>query len=203
MESSGYEVIKHRLACENIYYSVYFDTISKDGKVLVEDYLSVELKANFNEKITGSLVLPIRNEKFGLLKIYRHPIRDYSWELPGGFIDQGESPLLCAKRELEEEAGLICQTKDLTELGSFYPASGLVAGKICIFSADKCEPVSENVAPEFGITQFKWFSLEEIEENIENGIIQDMATVLAIHRRISLYNKKSTPPIAPITPRHI
>ena len=27
------------------------------------------------------------------------------WELPGGFIDAGESPRLCAARELEEESG--------------------------------------------------------------------------------------------------
>lgn len=27
------------------------------------------------------------------------------WELPGGFIDAGESPRLCAARELKEESG--------------------------------------------------------------------------------------------------
>ena len=158
MEDSQYEILKHKLVCENKYYSVFFDTIGKDGKILVEDYMSVELKAQFKEKVTGALTLPVDNEKYGLLKIYRHPIRDYSWELPGGFIDPEETPELCAKRELEEEVGLVCETKDLVALGAFYPASGLVAGKICIFSAEKCKFIPKTVQPEFGISQFKWFS---------------------------------------------
>tara|TARA_Y100001934_G_C12198707_1_gene700093 strand:- start:882 stop:1037 length:156 start_codon:yes stop_codon:yes gene_type:complete len=43
--------------------------------------------------------------------------------------------------------------------------------------------------PEIGISQFKWFTSEEIEESIEKGSIYDMATVLAILRRVKLLNK--------------
>ena len=37
------------------------------------------------------------------------------WELPGGFIDPGESPRQCAERELQEEAG--CTARDTQWLG--------------------------------------------------------------------------------------
>ena len=42
--------------------------------------------------------------------------------------------------------------------------------------------------PEIGISQFKWFTSEEIEESIEKGSIHDMTTVPAIHRRKKFLN---------------
>lgn len=40
---------------------------------------------------------------------YRHPIGDYLLEIPAGTMEHAESPLNCAKRELEEEVGLVAQ----------------------------------------------------------------------------------------------
>lgn len=37
---------------------------------------------------------------------WRLPIERYCWELPAGGVEAGEAPLIGAKRELEEEAGL-------------------------------------------------------------------------------------------------
>ena len=191
MNDSPYEILKHRLVCENRHFSVFLDTIGKNGEIMVEDYMSVSPKTCNDDQITGVITLPVMNGKYGLLKIYRPPIRDYSWELPGGFIEPNESSALSAKRELEEEVGLVCEVKDLVDLGTYYPAPGLVSGKLCIYSAEKCEPVHQPENPEFGISQFKWFSEEEIKGLIENGLVNDMATVLAIHRRMKLFNKSS------------
>ncbi|MBP1689611.1 MAG: ADP-ribose pyrophosphatase, partial [Deltaproteobacteria bacterium] len=42
-----------------------------------------------------------------LLRQYRHAVGGYLWEVPAGKLDPGESPALCAARELAEEAGLV------------------------------------------------------------------------------------------------
>ncbi len=191
MEESRYEISKRRLVCENSRFSVFLDTIEVDGEIAIEDYMSVSPKSCNDGQITGVITLPVMDGKYGLLKIYRPPIKDFSWELPGGFIEPNETPALSAKRELEEEVGLVCEIENLVHLGTFFPAPGLVSGKLSIFSAEKCEPDPQAEKPEFGIAQFKWFSEEEIEGLIEKSLIHDMATVLAIHRRTKLFSKSS------------
>jgi 8-oxo-dGTP pyrophosphatase MutT (NUDIX family) len=42
---------------------------------------------------------------------------DRGWEVPGGHLDPGESPLDAAVRELAEEAGLTARPSDLTLIG--------------------------------------------------------------------------------------
>ena len=199
MGDYGYEILKHRLACENRYFSVFLDTIGKDGQILAEDYMSIAPKTKNEEQITGVITLPVKDGKYGLLKIYRHPIQDFSWELPGGFMEPNESPILSAQRELKEEVGLVCEEKNFINLGTFHPSPGLISGKLCIFSAEKCKPVihteepdseePDSEEPDFGISQFKWFSEEEVEEYIEKGLIHDSSTILAIYRRKKLFNK--------------
>lgn len=52
-------------------------------------------------------------ERVVLIRQYRHPVRDYLWELPAGLLDvQGEAAHRSAARELAEEAGLIARRWD-------------------------------------------------------------------------------------------
>ena len=189
MEDPQYEILKHLLACENSHFSVFLDTIGMDGKTLVKNYMSITPKNRNYGQITGVITLPVHNGQFGLLKIYRPPIREFSWELPGGFVEPNETPIESAKRELEEETGLICGTKDLIHLGDFDPSPGILAAKTCIYSAEKCKPAPKIEKPEFGISNFKWFDMEEIEQFIEKGELKDMSTVFAILRRANRINK--------------
>ncbi len=190
-EDPRYEISKHQLICENSRLAVFLDTVKQDGEIAIEDYMSISPKTCNENQIAGVITLPVNNGKYGLLKIYRPPIKDFSWELPGGFIEPNETPALSATRELKEEAGLICEERDLVHLGNFFAAPGLISGKLAIFSAEKCKSVSQTEETEFGISQFKWFSEEKVEELIEKGSIYDMATVLAIHRRMKLFNKSA------------
>ncbi len=61
---------------------------------------------HFRRKAVG--VIPVDQQKHTwLVGQFRFPTNTYEWEIPEGGAEENETPLQCAKRELQEEAGLI------------------------------------------------------------------------------------------------
>lgn len=73
-----------------------------------------------------------------LIKQYRHPVREYLWEIPAGLLDvKGESLLDAAKRELLEETGYIADS--WKELVSFHSTPGGNNETITVFLATEVQ----------------------------------------------------------------
>ncbi len=65
-------------------------------------------------------VLPfLTQDQIVLVRQYRHVTQDFSWEVPGGGMEPGETPAETAQRELREEAGY--RAGSLVRLGCFWP----------------------------------------------------------------------------------
>jgi glycosyltransferase A (GT-A) superfamily protein (DUF2064 family)/8-oxo-dGTP pyrophosphatase MutT (NUDIX family) len=60
-----------------------------------------------------------------LVRQYRHPVRDWTLEVPAGTVDEGEAPLEAARRELAEEAG--GSARDWIHLSTFYSSSAHIS----------------------------------------------------------------------------
>ncbi len=54
-----------------------------------------------------------------LVRQFRYGINDFSLEIPGGIIDEGEDPITAGVRELREESGYVGENARL--LGSVHP----------------------------------------------------------------------------------
>src|SRR5690625_3933049 len=60
-----------------------------------------------------------------MIRQYRHGVRRTTLEVPGGIVDDGESPREAAIREMLEETGYVVDDADVGELGSVAPAPPL------------------------------------------------------------------------------
>ncbi|HAH31267.1 MAG TPA: hypothetical protein DCL44_03015 [Elusimicrobia bacterium] len=69
-----------------------------------------------------SVMTQLEDGKIALVNQFRPCVEEYTWEFPGGTVDQGESPAEAAKREVEEETGLI--VRELIYLGKHHPDTG-------------------------------------------------------------------------------
>lgn len=78
-----------------------------------------------------------------LVRQWRYPWRETSWEVPAGTLETGEEPLAGARRELEEEAGL--RATEWTPLGVLRP-SALLDSRQFLFLAGGVTEVAR--APE-------------------------------------------------------
>lgn len=172
------KVHRRRLVAENLRFELFFDHIQQADGQEVENFLVVAPRVKTAQLVTGVSVFPVWAGKIGLVRVYRHPVQAYCWELPRGFIDEGEAPDISARRELEEETGLICAPENLQSLGLYAPEAGTMAARVQLFLALDCQR-REFVADEFGHHELKFFSLDEISSMIEQGEIEDPGIMIA------------------------
>ena len=69
-----------------------------------------------------------------LVRQYRHPAERDLWEIPAGKLEPGESPLVCAQRELEEETGH--RASAWTPLVTAFTTPGFSTETLALFRAD-------------------------------------------------------------------
>ena len=178
------KVHRRRLVAENLRFELFFDHIEQADGQQVENFLVVAPRVKTDRLVTGVSVFPVWQGKVGLVRVYRHPVQAYCWELPRGFIDEGEAPDVSARRELEEETGLNCRPEDLQSFGLYAPEAGTMAARVHLFAAHRCERKADFIADEFGHRELRFFSLEEIANMIQQGEIEDPGIMIAYCRYI-------------------
>lgn len=118
--------------------------------------------------LTSGAVLVVFNENKEILMQLRSDYKQ--WGFPGGGIELGETLEETAKRELEEETGLILDSLKLIDLMSgeetyrVYPNGDKVYDVTAIYEVTKYHgEIKINDDESLG---FKWFNLNEEPENM-------------------------------------
>jgi ADP-ribose pyrophosphatase len=132
----------------------------------------------------GVLIVGVHEGKIFLVKQYRYPVDEFTLELPGGFIEPGESAEDTVRRELAEEVGF--EPQKLRHLSTLYTSPGLLTQTMAIYLAEDCKKVkSEKDSSEQDLRHFH-YSIEEIKELISKGEIKHSLTLAAFFLYMNL-----------------
>lgn len=123
-----------------------------------------------------------------LIEQFRHGAEEIALEIPGGMIDENESPETAARRELLEETGF--SSTDFVFLGKSRPNPALQNNWIHHFLANDCVKTGETNFDEHESIITKLVALDEIESLIENQKITH-SLVLAAFYKFNLRQSKA------------
>ena len=108
---------------------------------------------------------------------YRHAAQSMMWELPAGRIDDGETPLTAAKRELLEETGY--RARHWKRILHFYVSPGFLDETMTIYLASglKAGPAQPEADEKIAV---RFFGLSEAKRMALEGRIRDAKTIAGI-----------------------
>jgi len=134
---------------------------------------------SYVEKPDFALIIAMENNGFHMIEQYRYPIRRRSWEFPQGTLPDlaTTAPELLAREELRQETGLTAGT--LRHLGHLYCASGMATQGFDVFLATDLTHGKADLEIEEQDLRHQWFSREQVEQMIREGVITDDSTLAA------------------------
>lgn len=131
-----------------------------------------------------AIVAVDRDGMVTLVRQRREAVRAVLVELPAGTLEQGETPLECAQRELAEETGLTGGT--WRQAAAFYTTPGFCRERMHLFFAHDLERGSASPANDEELEVIRW-NVGELESRL--GELEDAKTLagvlLYLHERRS------------------
>lgn len=124
------------------------------------------------------VVLPVLPDgRVVLIQQYRYAARQYLWELVAGRIDEGETPLEAAERELREETGY--RAKRFRTFLEFFPTPGFLEEKMYLLLAEGLTPGQAEPEDDEKIVA-RPYTGKQLEQMIRNGKLHDAKTIAGV-----------------------
>lgn len=154
-----------------------------DGKLIkvTYDIADVNGKEAWREVVHhpgASAVVAIDEDKRIIMeKQFRYALNDYLLEIPAGKLDAGEDSLVCAKRELEEETGIVAS--EWISLGTIATSPGFCNEVIHLYVA-KGLSKGEIHWDEDEYVEVERYTFDELLQCIKDEKIKDSKTLSAL-----------------------
>lgn len=173
------------LTSEEIYNGqvvhLYKDTVQlPNGKSAIREVI---------RHVGAVAIVPMTDDgKVVVERQFRYPLNRVITEIPAGKLnDKSEDRLSAAKRELEEETGLIAD--EWTELGDYCPAAAFCDEVITLYLAKGLHQGTRNLDDD-EFLNIMTVSLDELVEDIMQGKIMDGKTQVALLKVYHLLKTK-------------
>ena len=108
-----------------------------------------------------------------------HPTYKDTWDIPGGYVERGESPAAACRREISEELGLDRQV--LRMLGVDWAPNGNEGDKLLfLFDCGALGPDEQRIKlDENELDDWRWVRLDDLEEFVISRISRRIRAVSA------------------------
>ena len=123
-------------------------------------------------------VIAVSEGRVLLTAQYRFLVNGIAWEIPGGRVDEGETPIEAAQRECLEETGFFCT--DLKPLVSFRPGLDNVENLNTIFYSESVEERRPFVPDPAEALAIAWVPIEDCVTLVLEQKIIDCLTVSSV-----------------------
>lgn len=161
-----------KIAYETDYIRIRHDKVTKpNGEIGFYDVL----------ESPGSVFIIALDEegKFPLIGQFRYPTGKYSLEVPAGGRDSElKNPLEDAKRELQEETGLVA--REWSEIRRCFAYNGISDEEMVIYIARDLKQTNQTKQDEEGIIETRLATFAEAFAMINSGEINDSQCITAI-----------------------
>jgi 8-oxo-dGTP pyrophosphatase MutT (NUDIX family) len=168
-------VLDSQIVIETPYLRLRRDSIELPGGQRIDDYYVREspgFAVVFAQRRDGRVVL---------VRQYKHGIGESVLELPAGAIDPDETPLECARRELEEETGYVGSPAEPEHVASFITDPTNSNSRFHLFSVRDAEVrVAQRPDPTEQI-ELVYATLDELRTHVREGAINVNSHVASIY----------------------
>jgi len=183
MTSSEWEVLKSTLLIDRrpwIYMSEQ-DVVLPNGSQ-IDGYITWQEREY-------ALVVAVTDKGIPLARQYKHGIKSFSLDLPGGYLNDNEEPLSGAKRELLEETGLTAEK--WIHLASLVLDNNRGTARTHLFLADEIHAVSLPKLDETEELTIDFYSWTQLFMMTSQGQVSSLATVAALYMAMHWLGKSS------------
>lgn len=154
--------------------------VTADG-TLIEPYYVV------HERDWVQVVAMTKDARILVVRQFRHAARVVCVEFPGGIVDEGETPLQAAQRELLEETGH--RAADWRFIGSSYANPARQTNSVHVFLAEGVVHVSEQQLDHGEELTWESLAVEELERLIDSGEFSHALHVAAFYRSMAVLSR--------------
>lgn len=138
MNQDSYKIVDTRVILDHPMVKVIRETLEFGGRKRPYFYIESPVEA----VATVGLANP---DLLVLTRQYRHPVRQVIYDLPAGRLNPGELPLDGARREFEEETGLL--PSHIEPLGYYNQFPGTLRAGTHLFFATNLTPTRQHLDP--------------------------------------------------------
>ena len=171
-EDEKWEVLSSDIVLQHPFLGVRMEAVRLPSGRVIDGWPIVD---------TRSYVMVVVENQAGELLIlegYKHGLGRSSWQVVGGYLEEGEEPKVAARREMLEESGY--ESEEWQALGSFVVDANRRAGTAHIFLARHSRPASKVQSDDLERVALRWVTVAEASRALYDGRIAILSTAVAL-----------------------